>query len=158
MSQRRRQLLCCLGAAGVSAVSGCLRLTEEQQSAAENQQPESESETVSPAFSVRVIGRQFAWAFAYPDFGATGKEELVLPVDQTVEIVTESEDVIHSFHIVELDAKVDAIPDERAKTVVTPETRGEYTAYCAELCGSGHSEMTAPVRVVSQDEFEQWHS
>lgn len=151
MTTERRRFLHCLGVAGVGAGTGCLRLSSEQSQSAP-------ATTSAPAFSVTVVGRQFSWAFSYPAFGLSGRQELVLPVGTTVEIGTESEDVFHAFGVEALDLKVDVSPAERTTTTVTPEQTGEYTAVCSELCGDGHADMTASVRVVSEPEFEDWRS
>jgi cytochrome c oxidase subunit 2 len=39
---------------------------------------------------------------------------------------------------------------------ITPTELGDYKVLCAEICGFDHSRMIAPVRVVSQAEFEDW--
>jgi cytochrome c oxidase subunit 2 len=40
------------------------------------------------------------------------------------------------------------------KTVAYEE--GTYQGYCTEYCGVAHSQMYFTVKVVSQDEYEQW--
>ena len=39
---------------------------------------------------------------------------------------------------------------------VTPSKAGRYTLSCAELCGLAHTQMQAPVVVVTAEEFERW--
>jgi len=39
---------------------------------------------------------------------------------------------------------------------LTPTQTGEFKVRCAELCGTGHADMRAPVRVVTQSEFMAW--
>lgn len=156
MNPGRRQVLYSLGAAGMGAVSGCLRLTNEATDTTRSQQGET---TPGPAaFSVSVVGRQFQWEFSYPTFDLNGRQELVLPVGTSVELAATSEDVVHGFAIDSLGVSLDAMPDDRSETVVTPESTGEFTAVCTEYCGEGHSDMTASVRVVSASEFERWRS
>ena len=117
------------------------------------------SETATEAeFSVSVIGRQFRWEFAYPEFDVSEQEELVLPVDASVNLEVRSEDVLHGFGVESLDIRADAQTDTVTQTTVTPEETGEYEGFCYEYCGAGHSEMTAPVCVVSESEFENWIS
>jgi heme/copper-type cytochrome/quinol oxidase subunit 2 len=161
MSPRRRRVLHCLGAAGVGLVSGCLRLTEEEADADPSPTAtRSDSETATPStdFTVRVVGRQFSWSFAYPEFDLRERDELVLPVDSRVDLAVTSEDVLHGFSVDALDVAVDAIPDERTVATVAPVEIAEYTAVCTEFCGEGHADMTAPVRIVSESEFERWRS
>ena len=38
----------------------------------------------------------------------------------------------------------------------TPNKLGTYEAACAELCGLGHYKMRADVKVVTQQEFDDW--
>jgi cytochrome c oxidase subunit 2 len=109
------------------------------------------------ALEVRVIGQQWSWRFEYPDQEITSTE-LVLPVDKQVLLQLTSEDVIHSFWVPEFRVKQDAIPGSFRELRVTPNTLGEYQMVCTELCGQQHAYMTAPVRVVSQAEFDEWVS
>lgn len=105
--------------------------------------------------TVRVTSFQFAWTFEYPEFGIQSNE-LVLPVEQPVKFEVTSRDVIHSFWIPEFRMKIDAIPGRVNVKRYTPVRVGEYKVRCAELCGTGHYAMRAPVRVVSASEFIQW--
>jgi cytochrome c oxidase subunit 2 len=104
---------------------------------------------------VEVVGVQFAWSFSYPEYGFTSTE-LVLPVGRPALFRIESTDVIHSFWIPEFRVKTDAIPGILNEERVTPTEVGDYTAHCSELCGTGHAYMTAPVRVVTEQDFRQW--
>ncbi len=55
--------------------------------------------------------------------------------------------------------KQDALPggDEFVRNLrVTPTILGDYKVRCAELCGTRHAAMLAPVKVVSQEEFDAW--
>lgn len=104
---------------------------------------------------VEVVGVQFAWSFSYPEYGFTSTE-LVLPVDRPTLFRIGSTDVIHSFWIPEFRIKTDAIPGILNEERVTPTEVGNYTARCSELCGTGHAYMTAPVRVVTEQDFREW--
>jgi cytochrome c oxidase subunit 2 len=108
------------------------------------------------AMPVRVIGQQWSWAFEYPQQGDLRSSELVLPVDQPVRMELESLDVLHSFWVPEFRVKQDLVPGQTHTLRITPSETGEYTLRCAEMCGSQHSNMLAPVRVLSQSEFETW--
>ena len=54
--------------------------------------------------------------------------------------------------------KQDALPGEdfERELRVTPIETGEYKIRCAELCGKNHYDMLAPVKVLSQGEFDAW--
>jgi cytochrome c oxidase subunit II len=106
--------------------------------------------------TIEVVGRQWVWSFTYPEHGGFVSGELVLPVDQPVLLNMDSEDVIHSFWVPEFRVKQDLVPDRTTHLRITPTEIGTYTLKCAEICGLSHTEMIAPVRVVSQTEFVAW--
>ena len=84
----------------------------------------------------------------------------MLPVDTRIKFEITSRDVLHSFWIPAFRMKIDAVPGRVTEFYVTPNRTGSLTdvsglrAQCAELCGVGHSQMSLPVRVVDQGEFE----
>jgi cytochrome c oxidase subunit II len=109
---------------------------------------------------VKVVGSQWSWRFEYPDSGAVSTE-LVLPVNRQVLLHLSSTDVIHSFWVPEFRVKQDALPGGEAfvrDLRITPTQVGEYTVSCAQLCGLRHANMEAPVKVVSQLDYEAWLS
>ena len=81
---------------------------------------------------------------------------LYLPVDQEIEFSVTSNDVIHSFWIVERGVKVDANPGAVTHAEVTPNTVGTYDVRCAELCGILHAAMQTQATVLSTEDFEAW--
>jgi cytochrome c oxidase subunit 2 len=81
---------------------------------------------------------------------------LYLPVNESVEISIESRDVIHSFWIVDFLYKKDMIPARTNYMFFTPLKEGTYAGKCAELCGEYHSAMLFNVKVVSEEEYEQY--
>lgn len=114
------------------------------------------TERPDDAMVVRVIGQQWSWSFEYPELDDLRTTELVLPVDQTVMLEMEALDVLHSFWVPEFRVKQDLVPGQVDELRVTPTETGEYKVRCAEMCGSQHANMLAPVRVLSQSEFETW--
>ena len=82
--------------------------------------------------------------------------ELVLPVDRPVHFEIHAKDVLHSFWVPNFRMKQDAVPGITTETRVTPNVVGTYPVVCAELCGIGHSTMRQQVRVVPEDEWEDW--
>lgn len=105
---------------------------------------------------VEAIGQQFAWRFAYPDYGGATSGELVLPVGREAEFTMKAVDVIHSFWVPQFGQKMDAVPGIETTILVTPTRTGEFAVVCAELCGLGHATMRARARVVTEPEFEKW--
>ncbi len=106
---------------------------------------------------VDVIGSQWSWRFEYPDYGIISTD-LVLPVNKQALLNISSTDVIHSFWVPEFRVKQDALPGEgfERELRVTPIETGDYKVRCAELCGKNHYDMLAPVKVLSQSEFDGW--
>lgn len=108
-----------------------------------------------PDLVVRVVGKQFAWAFEYPSLGVTSVE-LRVPKDRRVRFELESPDVLHSFWIPAFRVKQDVVPGRRIAVTATPTAVGRYEVLCAELCGVGHTVMRAPVEVMDQVAFDAW--
>ena len=90
------------------------------------------------------------------DFSST---ELVIPVNKPVHIYLHSRDVIHSFYVPEFRLYQAAVPGRTIAWVWFEPTRtGNFELACSQICGSGHYNMKAPIRVVSQEEFEKWRA
>jgi cytochrome c oxidase subunit 2 len=113
-------------------------------------------DTTQKELDVLVKARRFIWLFGYPDHGIDSTYELVVPVNQRVVFQIESEDVIHSFWVQQWGPKQDAVPGLSPVLRITPTETGNYTVECSQLCGYGHTNMTAPVRVVSAEDFDKW--
>ncbi|RMF91466.1 MAG: cytochrome c oxidase subunit II [Nitrospinota bacterium] len=114
-----------------------------------------ESPAQGEEIEVKVTGRQWSWTFEYPQWGITSAD-LILPVDRPVLFRLYATDVIHSFYIPEFRLKMDTIPGVENHIRIKPTQRGEFKVRCAELCGTGHAYMLAPVKVVSEEEFQKW--
>jgi cytochrome c oxidase subunit II len=110
---------------------------------------------------VDVIGQQWAWTFAYPQYNVKSVQ-LELPVNRPVRFRVTSRDVLHGFSILELGVRADANPGEVVTTpAVTPVMIGTYrtatyTVRCIELCGLYHALMSTPVQVVPEADFSVW--
>jgi cytochrome c oxidase subunit 2 len=117
---------------------------------------ESDEPIEGEDLDVEVVGYQFGWDFVYPN-GHTSST-LRVPAGQEIRLTVTSDDVFHNFGIPELRVKTDAIPGQTTNTWFAADEPGEYTANCYELCGTGHSYMTADVIVMPQDEFESWYA
>ena len=115
-----------------------------------------ETRRVDPsAMVIKVTGLQWQWIFEYPDYGFSSTE-LHLPVGQQVLLEMTSPDVIHSFWVPEFRIKQDLVPGRITEYRITPILPGSYKVRCAEICGSSHAYMQAPVIVVSQADFDAW--
>ena len=118
---------------------------------------------------VEVEGMQFFWRATYSEYGfstfsGNPADALVLPVGAHVRFDITSPDVLHSFWIPAFRMKMDAVPGMTTVVHVRPIEVGDYDddinfrVQCTELCGVLHGQMTMPVRVVTQLEFEDWVS
>jgi cytochrome c oxidase subunit 2 len=108
------------------------------------------------AVEIEVVAYQWGWEFRYQGEEVTSKSQLVLPRGRDVAFSFTTRDVIHSFYVPELGLKQDIIPGQTTEARTRATETGEYTLYCAELCGVGHTRMHGTVRVVSQSEYEGW--
>ncbi|MEY4906126.1 MAG: hypothetical protein RLZZ292_3941 [Bacteroidota bacterium] len=119
----------------------------------------------------------------YDDFQP---DEIVLPVGKPVRVRITARDVLHNFYLPHFRVKMDAIPGLPTYFVFTPELTTEqyrqnlsksaewckpdpksddgkpmwqgfnYELACAELCGKGHYSMRRIVKIVSQEEYDEW--
>ena len=112
---------------------------------------------------IKVNGQQFVWRYTYPN-KAFAYETMIVPVDTTVTLDIESQDVDHSWWIPQLGPKFDAIPGYvnhtwfkvPASKIPKGKTSVTFRGQCTELCGYGHANMVAHVRAVPVDRYEQW--
>jgi cytochrome c oxidase subunit 2 len=104
---------------------------------------------------IDVLAFRFGWQFTYPDYNVSSFE-LHVPVNQRILIKLQSKDVIHSFWVQEWGPKQDAVPGMTTQVRYTPTRTGQYTVQCSQLCGYGHTYMTAPAFVQSAADFQKW--
>jgi cytochrome c oxidase subunit 2 len=114
------------------------------------------ADTSQKELEVEVRARRFIWLFGYPGQGIDSTYELVVPVNRRIVFRIQSEDVIHSFWVQQWGPKQDAVPGLSPVLRITPTKTGQYTVECSQLCGYGHTGMTAPVRVVPAGDFDKW--
>lgn len=104
---------------------------------------------------VNVTAVRFVWQFEYPDYGIKSYA-LEVPVNRRILFNIRSGDVVHSFWVQEWGPKQDAVPGMTTQLRITPTKTGDFLVQCSQLCGFGHSNMTAPVHVVASDDFDKW--
>ncbi|KAK3582437.1 hypothetical protein CHS0354_023983 [Potamilus streckersoni] len=107
------------------------------------------------AMEIKVTGKKWFWTFDYPN-GANSVNELIIPEGQPIKALLSSTDVIHSFYIPAFRTKMDAIPNRYTILNFTPTMKGTFDVFCAEYCGTSHSEMLGKVKVVSNSEYAAW--
>ncbi len=104
--------------------------------------------TVPPedAIDVYVMGKRWMWKFAYPHGQAT-ISQLYVPAGKPVRLIMTSRDVIHSFFVPAFRIKQDVLPGRYTTTWFKPTKVGKYRLFCAEYCGTNHSNMIGKVIV-----------
>lgn len=112
--------------------------------------------TAANPLVVNVTGQQWVWTFKYPQGGGVESDQLYLPINRPVVFKVTSNDVIHSFWVVEMGIKVDANPGVTTTTQTVPDRLGVYHVKCAELCGLLHADMETNVHVVTGQQFQSW--
>ncbi|HEY6025014.1 MAG TPA: cytochrome c oxidase subunit II [Pseudolabrys sp.] len=126
--------------------------------------------------TVKATGKQWFWSYSYPDskfeFDSlmvqdkdlkpgqprllSVDNEMVVPVNKVVHVLTTGADVIHSFAVPSFGIKIDAIPGRINETWFKAEREGVYYGQCSELCGKDHAFMPITVRVVSDKDYTAW--
>jgi cytochrome c oxidase subunit 2 len=106
------------------------------------------------AYEILVDGQKWNWTFTYPNGYADSN--LHVPVDRPIRLVMTSADVIHSLYVPAFRIKADVVPGRYAKAWFEATEPGEYELFCAEYCGTSHSDMIAQVVVHPVGEFETW--
>lgn len=107
------------------------------------------------AYEVRVIGKQWLWQFQYDD-GRMTVGDLYVPVNRPIKLVMSSDDVIHSFFIPNFRVKQDVVPGLYTTVWFEPTLAGRHQVYCAEYCGTAHSNMLANLYVLESEQWEAW--
>jgi len=128
--------------------------------------------------TVKATGKQWYWSYSYPDHGKFEFDslmirdkdklradqprllgvdnEMVVPVNKTVRVLTIGNEVIHAFAVPSFGIKIDAIPGRINETWFKATREGIYYGQCSELCGKDHAFMPIAVRVVSDQAFATW--
>ena len=82
--------------------------------------------------------------------------ELVVPVNKVVKVLITANDVLHAWALPAFGVKRDAVPGRINETWFKAEKVGTYYGQCSELCGIKHAFMPITVRVVSEEEYNEW--
>jgi len=102
--------------------------------------------------TVKAIGHQWYWEYDYPDLSSYNSylihneyrllrtdHRLYFTINNPVDILISSADVLHSWTLPTIGTKADAVPGRVNKITVTPKRPGLYFGQCREICGSNHS-------------------
>jgi len=126
--------------------------------------------------TVKAIGYQWYWGYEYPDeniifesYMLADKDlkenqprllavdnEVVVPVNKVVKVLITANDVLHAWALPSFGVKRDAVPGRINETWFKAEKIGTYYGQCSELCGIKHAFMPITVRVVSEEDYQEW--
>jgi len=129
--------------------------------------------------TIKATGNQWNWTYSYPDdkieyTSIILSEEdraklasppprllgvdhsLVVPINKVVRVQTTGADVIHSFAVPAFGIKIDSIPGRLNETWFKATKLGVFYGQCSELCGKDHAFMPIVVKVVSDQEYDDW--
>lgn len=120
-----------------------------------NTKPSVQNSPQPANLAIEVTARQWAWVFRYPDRQVTSTE-LHLPVNQSVQLVLRSEDVLHGFYVPEFRVKQDIIPNRAITFVFTPTREGKYRLRDSQFSGTYFALMDADVYVEPIAAYKQW--
>lgn len=144
----------------------------------------AQKDTSAPDLTIKVTGIQWKWGYDYIKGEGEGisfvsmlstpreqiegdapkgenyllevDNELVVPVNKKIRILTTAADVVHSWWVPSFGAKQDAIPGFIRDLWFKPEVTGTFRSQCVELCGKEHGFMPIVVKVVSQEDYSKW--
>jgi len=117
-------------------------------------------DTYSPpkdALEYYVVGKQWMWHIQHPT-GQREINELHVPTGQPIKLTMATEDVIHSFYIPAFRIKRDVVPGRYTSMWFEATKPGEYHLFCAEYCGTKHSQMRGRVVVMEPADYQNWLS
>lgn len=107
------------------------------------------------AKEIFIVGKQWMWKIQHGE-GPREMNELHVPVNQPIKLVITSEDVIHSVYAPAFRMKMDAVPGRYTFAGFEATQPGKYHLFCAEYCGTKHSEMIGWIYVLSQEDYQKW--
>lgn len=130
------------------------------------------------AITIKAIGYQWYWGYAYPDNGdfeiisnmldkdeaeARGEphqlavdNRMVVPVGVPIRLQVTGADVIHSFAVPSLWFKMDAVPGRLNERIFQVDEPGVYYGQCSELCGARHGYMPIAVEALPMEQYNAW--
>ncbi len=137
--------------------------------------------------TIKTYGRQWYWSYFIDTENADGEVEvvefdarmiaeddipstpgarrnlstdnpLVLPQGKYIRMNLAASDVIHSWAMPAFRLKTDAVPGRLNQLWFKAEKLGVYYGQCSELCGRDHAFMPIEMRIVPQDQYDQWLS
>nr|WNH38610.1 cytochrome c oxidase subunit II [Scopeloberyx opisthopterus] len=130
-----------------------------------------------PHLTIKAMGHQWYWSYEYTDYEELGFDSymvpaqdlapgqfrlleadhrMVVPLESPIRMLISAEDVLHSWAVPALGAKLDAVPGRLNQTSFIASRPGVFYGQCSEICGANHSFMPVVVESVPLDYFENW--
>jgi cytochrome c oxidase subunit II len=120
----------------------------------------TQPEPPANVLTVQVIGKQWWWEFKYPVNDdrdtITTANEIHVPVGQPVQLLLQSDNVLHSFWVPQMAGKRDLITNRVNRLIFTPLEPGVYLGQCAEFCGDSHALMKMRLIAHTPQGFQDW--
>lgn len=114
------------------------------------------------SLTIMVTGNQWWWQIQYVSSDASKTlvtaNEMHIPIGRPIQILGQSQDVIHSFWVPNLHGKRDLIPSRTTNEWIEADRPGIYRGQCAEFCGIQHAHMSLWVIAEPEDKFEAWYN
>lgn len=110
----------------------------------------------APKNSLEILaqGQKWQWTFKYPNGHVDS--ELHVPQGKNVRILIKSVDVLHSLYLPQYRTKIDAVPGRYTDIWFNAPEAGEFPVFCAEYCGTSHSDMITKMVVHQGNGYDQW--
>ena len=109
------------------------------------------------ATEIFVVGKQWMWKIQHGE-GPREMNELHVPINQPIKLTMTSEDVLHSFYTPSFRIKQDTVPGRYTFMWFKAIKPGKYRLFCAEYCGTKHSEMGGWVYAMEPADYQKWLS
>ncbi len=126
--------------------------------------------------TIKAIGYQWYWGYEYPDeniifdsYMIEDKDllpgqprllavdnEVIVPVNRVVKVLITANDVLHAWALPAFGVKRDAMPGRVNETWFKADRVGTFYGQCSELCGIKHAFMPITVKVVTDEEYQEW--
>ena len=107
--------------------------------------------------SLRVLSFRPSYGAAQPRLLAVDNV-VVVPVNKVVKVLITANDVLHAWALPAFGVKRDAMPGRVNETWFKAEREGTFYGQCSELCGIKHAFMPITVKVVSEEDYQEWLS
>ena len=131
----------------------------------------------SPNLTIKAIGYQWYWSYEYSDFPQVEFNSYILPLEDTqltdsrlletdnnlvlplntqIRVITTAADVIHAWTVPALGVKADAVPGRLNQLIFSVKRPGLFYGQCSEICGANHRFIPIKIEVVPIENFMNW--